>query len=218
MVAAILIGAWLGFGNRHPNLALLPDNHPIPTNDLPWPDRWIPESPGWSWAWRLRHAVLPDKEPLWARIEVFSGTAKSTIDVPIQGAVSVSTFDRHLHLVDARELALLRDRLRSQSDLRKLAHVGMSFADGRTHSGQIGDGSDRVTLTVLGKARDDKVDLVCHVSVASPASQPPANSAALGIDLGFQTLIPPGGGAILIDRSKTSVTAVVVSAEIGKME
>jgi len=184
--------------------------------------RWIPATPGWTWAWRVQEAVFGRRKPVNLSAEVVSLTDISRprlASLPLGPANFAHTNGLQVWLLGADQLKALREQLSQRLGAEPPFRPRVSTADGiecQLVQGQsiARNGSInqvRSTFGCCARLHRDYTDLMACVTlselVTNEAAGPGGTSAftpisiQTNLDMALRLQIPKGRGVFVLDRS-----------------
>lgn len=188
---------------------------PVPFRD--YFGRWIPQSPGWAWAWRVEQGVFGKRKPVNVSAEVVElGGVPSAAELPkVIGespTFSVTNGPQVWLLTDQR-LKTLRNKLEKTQEFRVVSRPRISTADGIacslfTGSSMVLDGKTNQvgsSFDCFTYVRRDSTDLIVRfanlevVTNGEVATVQGRARVETNFDAAVRMQVPKGHGFLMFD-------------------
>ena len=220
VLACVAVGVLVSLRSPKPEPFIVlgqPFQMPVTLRD--WLDRWIPQTAGWAWAWRVEETVFGQRKPVTLNLEVVSLTSSSrpALTGLALGTASASlTNGLQVWLLGADQLKALRQHLKQTPGAETVSRPRMSTADGieggmfigqpvsfAGSSGQVG-----LALDCCAQLHRDYTDLMTRITLSEIATSEavasngsaPLISVLTNLDIALRLQIPRGSGLFLFDR------------------
>jgi len=222
LLACVAIGVLVSL--RSPKLAPFivlhqPFQMPVPLRDRL--TRWIPATPSWAWAWRIKEAVFfGHRKPVnvYAEVASLADSSRSTLASLSLGPASFSnTNGLQVWLLGADQLKALREHLKQTRGTDPPLRPRISTADGMAcqlfqgESILLSGSTNQVGLSLgcCARVHPDYTDLMVGITLSelvtneavAPGGSSPLLSIQTNLDTALRLQIPRGSGIYLIDQS-----------------